>query len=451
MKTIPLGTIAHARSGDKGNHANVGVVAYTPAGYELLVRELTAERVQAFFEGLGITRVERFELPRVGALNFVLYNALAGGASQSLRIDTQGKLLGHGDLGAGTSGTANPRGAFARRCDHEPKRSSAVADPAGQGACSRRRRHDHPQPARKTERAFAEPCWPTWSQAFADLHLERRVRAVILTATGSTFCAGMDLAEMAATSRAENSHSQWHQDAVQYRDLIELMLQFPKPIIAAVAGPALAGGAGLMLACDIVVAGTSASFGLPEPKRGLVAGVVAPLVAFRVGAGRAGFLLLTAATIGAERSVSLRTGARARAGRQGLGASRRYCQPLCRRCARGPAAHQADFERNDRRAFGDAVVRRRGRQRHRPHDRGRRRRIGRLSGKAPSALAVSGGNRPAASIGLGDKMLAHGGGESYATKSARSATIDRGLPSLPPILPRLLSFRMPASWHIKTS
>ncbi|HEX4145333.1 MAG TPA: hypothetical protein VHY91_17640 [Pirellulales bacterium] len=94
MNAIPLGTIAHARSGDKGNHANIGVVAYTPAGYQWLASELTAERVQAFFEGLGITRVERFELPRVGALNFVLYNALGGGASQSLRIDTQGKLLG---------------------------------------------------------------------------------------------------------------------------------------------------------------------------------------------------------------------------------------------------------------------------------------------------------------------------------------------------------------------
>jgi hypothetical protein len=94
MKTIPLGTIAHARSGDKGNHANIGVIAYTPAGLEILRRELTAERVEAFFRGLGVTRVERFELPRVGALNFVLYNALAGGASQSLRIDTQGKLLG---------------------------------------------------------------------------------------------------------------------------------------------------------------------------------------------------------------------------------------------------------------------------------------------------------------------------------------------------------------------
>jgi methylglutaconyl-CoA hydratase len=138
------------------------------------------------------------------------------------------------------------------------------------------------------------------TQAFNDLHQERRVRAVILTATGSTFCAGMDLAEMAATAKSENAHAQWHEDAVLYRDLIDTMLHFPKPIIAAVAGPALAGGAGLVLASDIVVASPAASFGLPEPKRGLVAGIVAPLLAFRVGGGRAGYLLLTAETIGAE-------------------------------------------------------------------------------------------------------------------------------------------------------
>ena len=92
--TIRLGEIAHARSGDKGNHANVGVAAYTPSGYEYLKRVLTPERIAEFFASLLPTKVERFELPRVGAFNFLLYNALAGGASQSLRIDTQGKLLG---------------------------------------------------------------------------------------------------------------------------------------------------------------------------------------------------------------------------------------------------------------------------------------------------------------------------------------------------------------------
>ena len=94
MGTIHLGDIAHARSGDKGNHANIGVVAYTAAGFEFLKRELTADRMANFFAALGATRVDRFELPKIGALNFLLHNALAGGASQSLRIDTQGKLLG---------------------------------------------------------------------------------------------------------------------------------------------------------------------------------------------------------------------------------------------------------------------------------------------------------------------------------------------------------------------
>jgi hypothetical protein len=93
-RTIRLGEIAFARSGDKGNHANIGVVAYSAAGYEFLARELTTDRVDAHFPSLGQDRIERYELPRVWALNFVLYNALAGGASRSLRTDTQGKLLG---------------------------------------------------------------------------------------------------------------------------------------------------------------------------------------------------------------------------------------------------------------------------------------------------------------------------------------------------------------------
>jgi hypothetical protein len=91
--TIKLSAIAHARSGDKGNHANIGVIAYTPAGYEYLQGVLTAERVARHFGGLAASRVERFELPRLWAFNFLLYDALAGGASRSLRIDTQGKLL----------------------------------------------------------------------------------------------------------------------------------------------------------------------------------------------------------------------------------------------------------------------------------------------------------------------------------------------------------------------
>jgi hypothetical protein len=93
-ETMTLGEIAHARSGDKGNHANVGVIAYSAAGYEFLRAQLTVERMAEYFAPLAPSGVERFELPKLHAFNFILYNALGGGASQSLRIDTQGKLLG---------------------------------------------------------------------------------------------------------------------------------------------------------------------------------------------------------------------------------------------------------------------------------------------------------------------------------------------------------------------
>jgi methylglutaconyl-CoA hydratase len=138
------------------------------------------------------------------------------------------------------------------------------------------------------------------AQAFDDLHQERRVRVVILTGAGTAFCAGMDLGEMQATSQQADAFTQWHSDAMQYRELLDTMLHFPKPIIAAVNGPVVAGGAGLMLASDIVIAAPEAKFGLPEPRRGIVAGMVAPLLVFRVGASHAANLLLTARTIEAS-------------------------------------------------------------------------------------------------------------------------------------------------------
>jgi hypothetical protein len=89
---IRLAEIAHARSGDKGNHANIGVIAYTGPGYAFIQKELTPAVVKAFFRSLG-AEVERFTLPKILACNFLLRNALAGGAADSLRTDTQGKVL----------------------------------------------------------------------------------------------------------------------------------------------------------------------------------------------------------------------------------------------------------------------------------------------------------------------------------------------------------------------
>jgi hypothetical protein len=94
MPVVRLGDLAHARSGDKGNAANIGVVADDPARYAWLVEHLTAEAVGEFLRPLGVGRVQRFLLPKIRALNFLIDHALAGGASRSLRLDTQGKALG---------------------------------------------------------------------------------------------------------------------------------------------------------------------------------------------------------------------------------------------------------------------------------------------------------------------------------------------------------------------
>jgi hypothetical protein len=93
MTRVQLVHLAHARSGDKGDTANVGVIAYDPTHYDLLREELTASRVKAHLSALVNGEVERFELPKVWALNFLLHEALGGGGTLSLRTDSQGKVL----------------------------------------------------------------------------------------------------------------------------------------------------------------------------------------------------------------------------------------------------------------------------------------------------------------------------------------------------------------------
>ncbi len=90
---VRLVDIAHARSGDKGDTANVGVIALRPDWYAVLARELTVERVAAHFRGMITGGVERFDLPNLGALNFLLHGALDGGGTLSLKTDAQGKVF----------------------------------------------------------------------------------------------------------------------------------------------------------------------------------------------------------------------------------------------------------------------------------------------------------------------------------------------------------------------
>ncbi len=95
---VRLLDLAHTRSGDKGDTANVGVIALRPEWYDLLVRQLTAERVAQHFAGMITGSVERFELPNLGALNFLLHGALDGGGTLSLKTDAQGKVFSTGML-----------------------------------------------------------------------------------------------------------------------------------------------------------------------------------------------------------------------------------------------------------------------------------------------------------------------------------------------------------------
>jgi hypothetical protein len=91
---MKLREIAHSRTGDKGNTANISVIAYNPADYPLLEKHVTAQRVKAHFGGVVKGIVTRYELPGIGALNFVLHEALGGGVTRTLALDLHGKSLG---------------------------------------------------------------------------------------------------------------------------------------------------------------------------------------------------------------------------------------------------------------------------------------------------------------------------------------------------------------------
>lgn len=97
-KTVKLAAIAHARSGDKGDGSNVGLIADRAEFYPILLEQVTEERVKEHFQGFVHGRVERFEVANLKALNFLLHDSLGGGGTESLKIDAQGKTHGQGLL-----------------------------------------------------------------------------------------------------------------------------------------------------------------------------------------------------------------------------------------------------------------------------------------------------------------------------------------------------------------
>jgi methylglutaconyl-CoA hydratase len=130
----------------------------------------------------------------------------------------------------------------------------------------------------------------------------RDVRCLVLAAAGPAFCAGMDLAQMQETATRSAAREIWQADTGLYHQVVAALLTFPTPTLAVVQGPALAGGLGLVLASDLVLAAESATFSLPEPKRGITAAIVTPLLVHRVGFSAASWLLLSGEEIKAQRA-----------------------------------------------------------------------------------------------------------------------------------------------------
>jgi methylglutaconyl-CoA hydratase len=128
------------------------------------------------------------------------------------------------------------------------------------------------------------------------------LRCLVLAAAGPVFCSGMDLAQMQENSSGSEARQLAHADAQLYHNVLAALFELPAPTIALVQGPALAGGVGLVLACDLVLAEDSATFALPEPKRGITASILTPLLAHRVGVSAAAWLLLSGSGIDSARA-----------------------------------------------------------------------------------------------------------------------------------------------------
>lgn len=143
--------------------------------------------------------------------------------------------------------------------------------------------------------------------AFSDVHQEKRVAAVVLSGKGQHFCSGVDLKAFAEVTEMEpiDAQQQWFELWRELTELCETILRFPKPVIAAVDGPAIGAGLALALASDLIVMSDSATLTANAAERGLIGGVTAPLLAFRFGAAIAARMLLTGKPIDADEAYRL--------------------------------------------------------------------------------------------------------------------------------------------------
>lgn len=141
--------------------------------------------------------------------------------------------------------------------------------------------------------------------AIHDVRDDESMRVMVLAAKGTVFCAGMDLAQMQQRATAENREELWLEDSRILRDTFKAIFELPIPTVAVAQGPAVAGGMGLIAACDLVLASNTVFFALPEPQRGITAAMVTPLLLHRIPVSAANELLLGGGRMGADRAVQV--------------------------------------------------------------------------------------------------------------------------------------------------
>ena len=143
------------------------------------------------------------------------------------------------------------------------------------------------------------------SAAVEAMSNDESIRVLVLQAEGSVFCAGMDLGEMQQRAKSGTGKQEWQRDSEIFAKLLLSLFRMTVPTIAVMQGPALAGGVGLILACDFVVVNDSAFVMLPEPARGITAAIVTPFLVHRIGDGAANQLLLSGDRMTAKRAFGL--------------------------------------------------------------------------------------------------------------------------------------------------
>ncbi|MCD0463395.1 enoyl-CoA hydratase/isomerase family protein [Roseiconus lacunae] len=144
------------------------------------------------------------------------------------------------------------------------------------------------------------------TEAFGDIHQEKRVTAVVLTGKGDHFCSGVDLKDFAKISVKEpiDAMPEWLEAWQQLTELCETLLRFPKPVIAAVDGGAIGAGLAVALSCDLLVMSKRAELIANAAQRGLIGGLTAPLLEFRIGSAIASRMLLTGEPMPAEEAFT---------------------------------------------------------------------------------------------------------------------------------------------------